>query len=36
MQLWFVLNNILLRMVGILNTLTYGQTTQCDVIQHVL
>ena len=31
-----MLNNILLHLLGILNTVIDGQTTQCEVSQHVL
>ena len=35
-QLRFVLSNIPLRSLGILNTVIDGQTIQCEVSQHVL
>ncbi len=31
-----MLNNIFLHLLGILNTVTDGQTIQCEVSQHVL
>ena len=36
MQLQVVLNNNLLRLLGILNTVIDGPTIQCEVSQHVL